>query len=241
MTKGFCAIICVFTLVAGALLAGCSSPSPYQGHRSWAVNQSATPPYAADYDLLYFYPATCDWRTAAGETNIAAVVDARLRAFGYAGEALERDYRHPRLFAPYFGPEAPREDVAMALEYYLDNFHESGRMFAVVAEGWCVDVVRSVLEEELGAFGSVDRDDGYLAAFFCADAGAVETGELDVFHPMNAPNGHTCGAMDMDALDSFLRRFVTRYRLSHDWERRLPVDTANIPENILEAWHEREE
>lgn len=203
----------------GLLLAGCRSSSPYEGHRSWVVCQSATPPYAADYDLLYFYPRLLDWHAHANATNIFLMVEARLKPFGFTREARVRDYRLPRLFAPYVSPAATAADVREAIRRYLETSHEPGRLYAIVAEGESVPAVREVVAKGRGWFGDLDREDGYFAAFF-------------------APEGR---ALDMEELSVFLKRLVKSARLTHDWRRPVPADVAGISEGTLEAWHERED
>ena len=203
--------------LVGLLLCGCQSPSPYDGHRSWAVRQSETPPYAADYDLLYFYPQITDWRTHAGGTNAFMATYARLRPFGLADAV--RDWRQPRVFAPYVTPETATGDIREAIRFYLETYHEPGRLYAIVAEGESAAPARAVVEDELGWCGRLDREDGFFASFFVPEAGSVDT----------------------DDLARFLRRLVRRVRLGRDWRRTVPADVEGIPENVLEAWHERGE
>lgn len=203
--------------LVGLLLCGCQSPSPYEGHRSWAVRQSETPPYAADYDLLYFYPQITDWRTHAGGTNACAAAYAHLKPFGLSDAV--RDWRQPRIFAPYVTPETAAADIREAIRFYLETYHEPGRLYAIVAEGESAAPARAVVEDELGWCGRLDREDGFFASFFVPEAGAVDTEDLA----------------------RFLRRLVRRVRLGRDWRRTVPADVAGIPESVLEAWHERGE
>lgn len=207
----------LFAALALLLAGGCRSASPYASFRSWAVRQSETPPYAADYDLLYFYPQLRDWHADAGATNVVATTQARLAAFGLADET--RDYRQPRVFAPYVGPGTAAEDVREAIRFYLDTYHEEGRLYAIVAEGANAAVARAVVEDEVGWCGALDAEDGFVASFFAPDGGLLDTAELS----------------------AFLRRVVRSVRLGRVWRRKVPVDVAGVSERTLEAWRERGE
>ena len=201
----------------GLLLGGCQSPSPYASFRSWVVRQSETPPYAADYDLLYFYPKLTAWHEHANATNTFLTVEARLKPFGFAGEATARDYRQPRIFAPYVSPKADltARDVRDAIRFYLDNYHDEGRLYVIVAEGESAAPVRDAVVRDLGWFGVIDRRNGYLASFF-------------------PPEGTT---LDMEDLALFLKRLVKVGRIEQDRRRPLPADVEGISATTLEAWH----
>ena len=201
-------------------VAGCRSPSPYESFRSWAVRQSETPPYAADYDLLYFYPQLSDWHEYVNATNIFLTVESRMRPFGFAGEAMARDYRQPRIFAPYVNPgeKVSAGDVREAIRFFLETYHEEGRLYAIIAEGDSVKPVRAAVEDELRWYGDIDHKDGYLASFF-------------------QPEGKE---LDMAELSLFLKRLVKSARLTMDWRRPVPPDVEGISETTLEAWHEHE-
>lgn len=203
------------------VVSGCRSASPYESFRSWAVRQSETPPYAADYDLIYFYPRLSNWHEHANATNTFLTVESRMRPFGFAAGATVRDYRQPRIFAPYVSPgeDVTSGDVREAIGYYLDNYHDDGRLYAIVAEGESAKPVRSAVESELGWCGDIDREDGYLAAFFTPEDGRE---------------------LDMEELSLFLKRLVKSARLTQDWRRPVPPDVEGISETTLEAWHGHE-
>ena len=204
--------------LVGLLLCGCQSLSPYDAHRSWVVRQSETPPYAADYDLIYFYPRLSNWHEHANATNTFLTVESRMRAFGFAAGATVRDYRQPRIFAPYVTPgeDVTSGDVREAIRHYLDNYHDDGRLYAIVAEGESARPVRDAVESGLGWRGGIDREDGYLAAFFTPGDGRE---------------------LDMDELALFLKRLVKSARLTRDWRRPVPPDVEGISETTMEAWH----
>lgn len=205
------------SLVAGSLIlalwTGCSSPSPYKPIESWAVRQNDIPQYATSYDILYFYPELRDWRVGRAAAEISDSARERLLPFCKERIGTAAPDRKARVFVPFLHAETAEDDVCEAIKYYYENYHDKGRPFVLLAEGESVNAASNAIESLQGWFGILKLRNGYLAHFLFPE---VDTNDLS----------------DVQLLASRLVR-MRSYEL--EWDRRSPMNTNNIPTEVVDA------
>lgn len=124
-------------LVIGAALAllivGCNSARPYYNIDNWYVRQNAVPQYFARYDVFYLHP-----EFYVGMVQSISNHDYTVK---YTSDLFGKKVR---IFAPLC---RKAEDAEEALEWYLDNYHDSGRPFVFIGEGEGRKMLKPLIED----------------------------------------------------------------------------------------------
>ena len=136
----FCALLSV---------AGCSSASPYDYGTNWLLRENDIPQYYSKFDLFYIGKAPEGY----GNSHDIQFNWAKTHTNDIFGRGV-------RVFAP----EIQKPDVkkvSEALEYYLDNFHEPGHPFVLLAEGKAADLLYAAMQK----VDDLTVKNGFIAAY----------------------------------------------------------------------------
>ncbi len=128
---------------------GCFSTSPYSYGTNWLIRENDVPQYHSRFDLFYIGKAPAGY----GDTHDIQFNWTKTHTndiFGYG----------VRVFAPEIStPDV--DNVTAALEYYLDNFHEKGHPFILLAEGRAADLLYAAMKKVSG----LTVKNGFIAAY----------------------------------------------------------------------------
>ena len=110
--------ILLFTAAAAMVMfAGCASTSPFDYGSNWLIRENDIPQYYSKFDLFYIGKAPAGY----GDTHDIQFNWTKTHTNDIFGRGV-------RVFAPEI-PDPDVKNVAEALEYYLENFHEPGHPF----------------------------------------------------------------------------------------------------------------
>ena len=142
-----------FLLLAAAVVtvtfSGCSSTSPYDYGTNWLIRENDIPQYYSKFDLFYIGKAPADY----GDTHDIQFNWAKTHTNDIFGRGV-------RVFAPEI-PNPDVDNVTAALEYYLENFHEPGHPFVLLAEGKAADLLYQAMQNVNG----ITVKNGFIAAY----------------------------------------------------------------------------
>ena len=140
----------VVTVLASVLfLAGCSTASPFDYGSNWLIRENDIPQYYSKFDLFYVGKAPAEY----GDTHDIQFNWTKTHTNDIFGRGV-------RVFAPEIS--APDVDnVSAALEYYLENFHENGHPFVLLAEGDSADLLYAAMRKVDG----ITVKNGFIAAY----------------------------------------------------------------------------
>ena len=131
------------------VLAGCSLSSPYDYGTNWLIRENDIPQYYSKFDLFYIGKAPAGY----GDTHDIQFNWTKTHTNDIFGRGV-------RVFAPEIqNPDV--DNVTEALEYYLDNFHESGHPFVLLAEGKAADLLYTAMQK----VGGLTVKNGFIAAY----------------------------------------------------------------------------
>ena len=146
MKKIFLAI-CVSLLAT--LFTGCSSASPFDYGSNWLIRENDIPQYYSKFDLFYIGKAPAGY----GDTHDIQFNWTKTHTNDIFGRGV-------RVFAPeILKPDV--KNVAEALEYYMENFHEPGHPFVLLAEGKAADLLYAAMRKVDG----ITVENGFIAAY----------------------------------------------------------------------------
>ncbi len=146
MKKIYCFLTIIVTLV---YLSGCRSVSPYYYGTNWLIRENDIPQYYSTFDLFYIGKAPAGY----GDTHDIQFNWTKTHTNDIFGRGV-------RVFAPEIqNPNV--ENIAEALEYYLDNFHKSGHPFVLLAEGKAADLLYQAMQKVSG----IETKNGFVAAY----------------------------------------------------------------------------
>ena len=131
------------------LLAGCSSSSPFDYGNNWLIRENDIPQFHSKFDLFYIGKAPAEY----GDTHEIQFNWAQTPTADIFGRGV-------RVFSPEI-QEMNVENVAEALEYYLENFHLAGHPFVLLAEGKWADILYQAMRKVSG----ITIDNGFIAAY----------------------------------------------------------------------------
>ena len=139
-------------LTAAAVLfvfTGCFSASPYDYGTNWLIRENDVPQYHARFDLFYIGKAPDGY----GDTHDIQFNWTKTHTNDIFGNGV-------RVFVPEIAtPDI--ENVTETLEYYLDNFHEPGQPFVLLAEGKAADLLYAAMQK----VGGLTVRNGFIAAY----------------------------------------------------------------------------
>ena len=139
----FATLLCLF------ILSGCYLDSPYDYGTNWLIRENDIPQYYSKFDLFYIGKAPADY----GDTH-----DIQFNwATTHTNDVFGRGVR-------VFSPEIQTPDVdnvAEALQYYIDNFHAPGHPFILLAEGGAADLLYKAMQKTSG----LTVNNGFVAAY----------------------------------------------------------------------------
>lgn len=142
----------VLTFLAAAVviltLAGCAS-SPYDYGTNWLIRENDVPQYHSRFDLFYIGKAPAGY----GDTHDIQFNWTKTHTNDIFGRGV-------RVFAPEIQNPNVR-NVSEALDYYLDNFHEPGHPFVLLAEGKAADLLYAAMKKVSG----LTVKNGFIAAY----------------------------------------------------------------------------
>ena len=128
---------------------GCSSTSPYDYGSNWLIRENDIPQYYSQFDLFYIGKAPDGY----GDTHDIQFNWTKTHTNDIFGRGV-------RVFAPEIA--SPDEsNVTDALEYYLENFHEDGHPFVLLAEGKGADLLYAAMKKVSG----LTVKNGFIAAY----------------------------------------------------------------------------
>ena len=128
---------------------GCASTSPYDYGTNWLIRENDVPQYHSKFDLFYIGKAPDGY----GDTHDIQFNWTKTHTNDIFGSGV-------RVFAPEIAtPDV--ENVADALEYYLDHFHEPGHPFVLLAEGKAADLLYAAMQKVSG----LTVKNGFIAAY----------------------------------------------------------------------------
>jgi len=131
------------------IFTGCFSTSPYDYGTNWLIRENDVPQYHSKFDLFYIGKAPADY----GDTHDIQFNWAKTHTNDIFGSGV-------RVFAPEI-PTPDIQNVTDALEYYLENFHESGHPFVLLAEGKAADLLYAAMKKVSG----LTVKNGFIAAY----------------------------------------------------------------------------
>lgn len=136
------------TAVVVLTFAGCST-SPYDYGTNWLLRENDIPQYYSKFDLFYIGKAPAEY----GDTHDIQFNWTKTHTNDIFGHGV-------RVFSPEIqNPDT--ENVAEALEYYLENFHQPGHPFVLLAEGKAADLLYSAMQKVDG----INVKNGFIAAY----------------------------------------------------------------------------
>ncbi|MBR2509953.1 MAG: DUF3089 domain-containing protein [Lentisphaeria bacterium] len=131
------------------LFAGCMSSSPYDLGTNWLIRENDIPQYYSKFDLFYIGKAPAGY----GDTHDIQFNWTKTHTNDIFGRGV-------RVFAPEIqNPDV--KNVTAALEYYLENFHEKGHPFILLAEGREADLLYQAMQKVSG----LTVKNGFVAAY----------------------------------------------------------------------------
>ena len=131
------------------LFCGCSSISPYDYADNWLIRENDIPQYYSQFDLFYIGKAPAGY----GDTHEIQFNWTKTHTNDIFGRGV-------RVFAPKINvPTA--ENLSAALKYYLDNFHQAGHPFVLLAEGKAADLLYAAMQKTDG----LTTTNGFIAAY----------------------------------------------------------------------------
>ena len=139
----------LFAIAAILSFAGCSSTSPYSYGNNWLIRENDVPQYHSKFDLFYIGKAPAGY----GDTHDIQFNWSKTHTNDIFGSGV-------RVFVPEISsPDV--NNVTAALEYYLDNFHEKGHPFVLLAEGRAADLLYAAMKKVSG----LTVKNGFIAAY----------------------------------------------------------------------------
>ena len=146
MKKTLFLFAAVFALLC---LCGCFSASPYDYADNWLIRENDIPQYYSRFDLFYIGKAPAGY----GDTHDIQFNWTHTHTNDIFGRGV-------RVFAPKI--KTPDVDnVADALQYYMDSFHKSGHPFVLLAEGKAADLLYAAMQKVSG----MTVKNGFIAAY----------------------------------------------------------------------------
>ena len=112
-----------------AAVCGCSSPSPYEHRNNWVVRDNATPQYFADYDVFLLFTPKPERYDFANKEAISSLYDELY------GNFVTNFGKKVRIFSPLLRQGSEINDAGLAIEQYLDHYHDPGRHYVILIEG----------------------------------------------------------------------------------------------------------
>lgn len=146
MKKTICLLTAAITVLT---IGGCSSTSPYEYGTNWLIRENDIPQYYSKFDLFYIGKAPAGY----GDTHDIQFNWTKTHTNDIFGRGV-------RVFAPEI-PKPDVENVAEALEYFLENFHKPGHPFVLLAEGKAADLLYAAMQEVDG----MTVENGFIAAY----------------------------------------------------------------------------
>ena len=142
----------IFTIFAAAAMiltfAGCAS-SPYDHGTNWLIRENDIPQYYSKFDLFYIGKAPAGY----GDTHDIQFNWTKTHTSDIFGLGV-------RVFAPEIqNPNV--KNITEALDYYLENFHEPGHPFVLLAEGKAADLLYASMQKISG----LTVENGFIAAY----------------------------------------------------------------------------
>ena len=139
----------VIALAGILLLGGCATASPYEYGHNWLLRENDIPQYYSKFDLFYIGKAPAGY----GDTHDIQFNWTKTHTNDIFGRGI-------RVFAPEIqNPDV--KNVAGALKFYLDNFHEPGHPFVLLAEGKAADLLYAAMQKTSG----ITVKNGFIAAY----------------------------------------------------------------------------
>ena len=136
-------------IVAVFIVAGCSSASPYDYGTNWLIRENDVPQYHSKFDLFYIGKAPDGY----GDTHDIQFNWTKTHTNDIFGRGV-------RVFAPEIAvPDV--NNVTGALKYYLENFHEKGHPFVLLAEENAGDLLYEAMKKVSG----LTVKNGFVAAY----------------------------------------------------------------------------
>ena len=139
---------CFIALAALFLISGCST-SPYEYGTNWLLRENDIPQYYSTFDLFYIGKAPAGY----GDTHDIQFNWTKTHTNDVFGRGV-------RVFAPEIASPSV-ENVKEALVFYLDNFHQAGHPFVLLAEGKAADLLYKVMQKTSG----LTVKNGFIAAY----------------------------------------------------------------------------
>lgn len=131
------------------LFCGCSSLSPYDYADNWLIRENDIPQYYSQFDLFYIGKAPAGY----GDTHEIQFNWTKTHTNDIFGRGV-------RVFAPKINvPTA--ENLSAALKYYLNNFHQPGHPFVLLAEGKAADLLYGAMQKT----DDITTKNGFIAAY----------------------------------------------------------------------------
>ena len=139
----------LYLLAVVMLFSGCVSSSPYDFGTNWLIRENDVPLYHSRFDLFYIGKAPAGY----GDTHDIQFNWTKTHTNDIFGRGV-------RVFAPEIAmPDV--ENVTDALKYYLENFHEDGHPFILLAEGKAADLLYAAMKKVSG----LTAKNGFIAAY----------------------------------------------------------------------------
>ena len=130
------------------LVSGCAT-SPYEHGTNWMIRENDIPQFYSKFDLFYIGKAPAGY----GDTHDIQFNWTKTHTNDIFGRGV-------RVFAPEIqNPDV--ENVAEALEFYLENFHKPGHPFVLLAEGKAADLLYNAMLKTDG----LTVENGFIAAY----------------------------------------------------------------------------
>ena len=140
-----------YLLIAAAavlFVSGCAT-SPYEYGTNWLIRENDIPQFYSTFDLFYIGKAPAGY----GDTHDIQFNWTKTHTNDIFGRGVR-----------VFSPEIQKPDVdnvAQALEFYLDNFHKKGHPFVLLAEGRAADLLYKAMQKT----GGLTVKNGFIAAY----------------------------------------------------------------------------
>ena len=146
MKKLFYLLTAAVTLL---IFSGCFSGSPYDYGSNWLIRENDIPQYYSKFDLFYIGKAPAGY----GDSHDIQFNWTKTHTNDIFGRGV-------RVFSPEIQtPDV--ENVTEALKYYLDNFHQPGHPFVLLAEGKAADLLYKAMRKT----GGINVKNGFIAAY----------------------------------------------------------------------------
>jgi hypothetical protein len=146
MNKVLCLFAAAFALLS---FSGCSTVSPYDYADNWLIRENDIPQYYSQFDLFYIGKAPAGY----GDTHDIQFNWTKTHTNDIFGRGV-------RVFAPKIHTPN-KENVAEALQYYMDTFHKDGHPFVLLAEGNAADLLYAAMRKVSG----ITVKNGFIAAY----------------------------------------------------------------------------